>query len=298
MKTFTQKRILILGGAGMIGHQLFRQLSTHFPNTWVILKEKSLDPFFASIQNVFFCKDLTDRTSLYSMLNELKPNYIINAAGVTKRRETAIARSKIIETNSVLPHYLNEWCEKNQSHLIHFSTDCVFNGERGNYFPEDLPNATDLYGRSKGLGEVTSQNTLTLRTSLIGFELSHHTELLDWILFQKNKTVNGFKKAFFTGVTTLELSRVIHKILLNPNPLVGIFHLASDPISKYDLVKCVNETFCLNINLLENDSFSMNRQLNGDKLNKQLDYKAPSWKEMIEELKSDYEFYEKRRNLG
>src|SRR5262249_41426173 len=140
-----------------------------------------------------------------------------------------------IQINSLFPHQLRDLCEDLGARLIHFSTDCVFSGHTGNYRESDVPDATDVYGRSKLLGEVTEAPGLTLRTSIIGLELSHHASLIEWFLAQRG-AIKGFRRAIYTGITTTEMGRLIDRVLQRHSDLHGVWHVASASITKYDLL--------------------------------------------------------------
>ncbi|MGA2988810.1 MAG: sugar nucleotide-binding protein, partial [Terriglobia bacterium] len=143
-----------------------------------------------------------DFNALEATLSALRPDYVVNCVGVIKQRTEAISPIPSITINSLLPHKLAQMAARWGGRIIHFSTDCVFSGKRGWYTEEDPSDAEDLYGRSKFLGEVVVANALTLRTSIIGRELVEHRSLLDWFLAQNHKTVHGYRRVIYSGVTT------------------------------------------------------------------------------------------------
>jgi dTDP-4-dehydrorhamnose reductase len=187
-------RILILGGNGMIGHKMYQVLSNVYADTWVLFRKK-LDQINASeIFNKNKCIDnfdLIQFDKLHSLLNQLKPDIIINAAGITIRRGVNEILYKSIIINAALPHFLDNWAKINKKRLIHFSTDCVFSGKDGFYSEKSIPDADDIYGKTKAMGEINSTNSLTLRGSMIGRELENKTELLEWFLNQTNELTGG-----------------------------------------------------------------------------------------------------------
>ena len=170
--------------------------------------------------------------------------------------------------------------------MIHLSTDCVFSGKKGNYKEEDDPDATDIYGRSKLMGEIQQENCITLRTSMIGRELSRKASLLEWFLSQKD-TVRGFRRAIFSGFTTIELSRIIGKLIIDQTQKTGLFHLSADPISKFDLLAMIKQHLNIRIDIVPDDQLECDRSLDSTRFRKQFGYNPPTWDKMINELKND-----------
>ncbi|MBU2530038.1 MAG: SDR family oxidoreductase [Elusimicrobia bacterium] len=289
-KEHSNKRILILGGAGTLGHKLWQIIPQKFPDTYVTVR-KSKD-FYAktglfSSEKVIELLDLRDFSQLEKVLNELKPDIILNCAGVTLRSKEAKDEVSNIAVNALLPNKLAEWCSNNNSRLIHFSTVCVFTGKDGNYNDESIPDAQDLYGRTKTLGEVNKPCALVLRSSFIGIELFGGMELLEWFLAQEGKTIKGFRKAIFTGLTTNYLAKVVCYLIENHPNLSGIYNVSSEIISKYDLLNLAKEAYKLDIKIEPEDKFECQRDLNGERFNKAIDFKCPSWKELMTEMAAD-----------
>lgn len=183
--------------------------------------------------------DVTDLKSVERLIKEIKPDYIVNCVGVLIRNSTLFP-SKAIFINSYLPHFLSELSIKENFKLIHLSTDCVFSGKKGLYSETDISDAYDIYGKSKSLGEVYSNNSITLRTSIIGPEIKSNCEgLFDWF-FSQHGEINGFTSVFWSGVTTLELSKSIIKLL--HTDLTGLVHVTNgSKISKYELLSMFKE---------------------------------------------------------
>ena len=187
-----------------------------------------------------------------------------------------------------MPHRLAKICVQRGVRLIHISTDCVFSGSKGMYTERDNPDAEDVYGKSKGLGELLDYpGVLTLRTSIVGHELNGNKSLLDWFLCQE-KPVKGFSKAIFSGVTTLELARLIKNILLTEPYLAGLYHVSSSPIDKYSLLTLVAKIYNKKIAITEDESLVIDRSLSSEKLKKAIRYSSPSWEKMLIDL---YRFY-------
>ena len=279
-------RLLILGGSGMLGHQLWRGLHAQH-DTWVTLRRPVAD---FTAHNLFDeakaiqVDDITDDTALDQVLGQAKPDAVINCVGLIKQHDEASDEALAMRVNAEFPHRLAKRCGETGARLIHFSTDSVFAGTRGNYTEDDPADATDLYGQSKHRGEVTGPQCVTLRTSVIGHELGTNLALLDWFISQRSQTVNGFKKAIYSGFTTLEMARIIERILTRHPRLSGMWHVASEPISKFDLLQLCREKLGWEGIIEPNDEFVCDRSLNGDRFNEATGYDPPGWKAMISEL--------------
>ena len=279
-------RILILGGDGMLGHQLLRYLKLRH-EVKVTLRQNlisytHLDLY--NIENAYASVDVRSPELVVDVMKDFKPEAVINAVGVIKQRHDAIEMIPSVEINALFPHRLGLICKGVGARLIHLSTDCIFSGKKGNYLETDSSDADDVYGKTKFLGEVRDSNSLTLRTSIIGHELSRHTSLLDWFLGQSG-TVNGFTKAIYTGFTTLEMSRIIELMLCKHHRASGVYHVSSDPISKYELLLLVKEILGHKIEIIADDVFVCDRSLDSSRFRAEFGYKPPTWRSMIEELK-------------
>ena len=279
-------RLLILGRSGMLGHQLWRSLHAQH-DIWVTLRRPAADfaPYhlFDEAKSIQV-DDITDDATLGQALAQAKPDAVINCVGLIKQRDEASDEALTVRVNAEFPHRLAKRCGETGARLIHFSTDCVFAGTRGNYTEDDPADATDLYGQSKHRGEVTGPQCVTLRTSVIGHELGTNLALLDWFISQRSQTINGFKKAIYSGFTTLEMARIIERILTRHPRLSGLWHVASEPISKFDLLQLCREKLGWEGIIEPNDEFVCDRSLNGDRFNEATGYKPPGWQAMISEL--------------
>lgn len=280
------KRILILGGDGMLGHALFQNFNSSH-EVWVTLRKgvsayKQYQIF--SYDNVLYEIEAHDLETLNKVFNEFKPKIVINCIGIVKQRKEAEEAIESIRTNSLFPHQLSLLCMQYDARLIQISTDCVFSGNKGNYSETDVPDARDLYGRTKLLGEVSSPQAITLRTSIIGLELSRKQSLIEWFLSQHGK-IQGHTRAIFTGFTTNELSNIIERILLQHENLSGVWHVSSVPISKYELLcKIVNEMNRQDLQIEPDKSFICDRSLDSSIFREATGYSPPTWDEMIENL--------------
>ncbi len=200
--------------------------------------------------------------------------------------------------NSLFPHRLAQACGAAQARLIHISTDCVFSGQRGNYSEDNITDAEDLYGRTKALGEVDYGNNLTIRTSMIGRELQGSHGLIEWFLGQQGKTVRGFKRAIFSGFTTNALAKIIGEVISDQPELRGTWHVAAEPINKFDLLSQVQETYGLDIEIEPDETFVCDRSLNAERFRNETGMAAPSWPDMITEMRADDTPYDELRRVN
>ena len=279
-------RILILGGDGMLGHQLLARLRARHDARATLRQEAAAYaawPMFDA-RSAYFGVDVREEARLEEVFAEFRPEAVVNAVGIIKQRRDADEAILSIEVNALLPHRLALLCRRANARLVQLSTDCVFSGARGNYSEDDLSDARDLYGLSKRLGEVTGPGCLTLRTSIIGPELSRKTGLLEWFLAQRG-TVNGYTGAIFSGFTTLEMARIIERLLESP-ALEGLYHVASRPISKFELLGAIRDALGLATQIAPYSDFRCDRSLDGSRFAAASGYVAPAWTAMVGELAS------------
>lgn len=278
-------RILILGGDGMLGHQLLTYLRPRHDVKVTLRQDISAYRQYGLFddENSYAGIDIRSLERLVEVIADFRPEAVINAVGIVKQRADAKESIPSLEINALLPHRLTVLCKGIGARFIHLSTDCIFSGKKGSYLESDPSDAEDLYGKTKYLGEVHESNSLTLRTSIIGRELSRHTSLLDWFLAQSG-TVKGFTNAIYTGFTTLEMSRIIEKMLLEYPDASGVYQVSSDPINKYELLLLIREKLGLDIEIIPDDAFCCDRSLDSSRFRADFNYIPPTWPTMIEEL--------------
>ena len=281
-------KILILGADGMIGHKIAQSLEDF---ELILASRKSISSKSIGILKGKMVLHNLITDSLDLLLDSTTPDIIINCAGITTRRgvEDNIVNTGLL--NSELPHKLDSWANLNSKKLIHFSTDCVFSGNRGNYLDNDFADADDIYGKSKALGEVDSLNTLTLRCSMIGRELYNFTELFEWLRKNKNKKIEGYSKAFYSGITTVRMGMILNQILKKNLNLSGIYNISSTPISKFDLLIKLSNAFNLNVEVKQNTNNKSNKVLISEKFTEITGIYPPNWDDLISEFKEDCEKY-------
>ena len=272
-------KILVLGISGLIGRTVFEELS--FCKDLTVFGTSRISDQHSKL--VFNLNYDTASVNLREIIQKVNPSFVINCIGITKHLEASQNPYTCISTNSLLPHEIANHCSNTGAKLIQISTDCVFSGKKGNYNEQDLADSEDLYGKSKLLGEVINENHLTIRTSTIGHEKLTKFGLLEWFLDQKNQC-NGYKNAFFSGLTTIELAKVIKEILIANQNLNGLYHIGGEPISKFDLLNMISRVYKKKISIIPDESFFMNRTLDSSLFYKETAYLSPSWEEMIDNM--------------
>ena len=281
-------RILILGGDGMLGHQLLTLLRERH-EVMVTLRQEPAAYAGGTLftpKNSFLGVDVRASDRLLAVLSQFHPDAVVNAVGIVKQRHDGLDVIPNLEINALLPHRLALICGAIGARLIHISTDCVFSGDRGQYREDDRPDPVDIYGHSKLLGEVTQPGVITLRTSIIGRSLSRNTSLIDWFL-QQNGRIKGYRNAIFSGFTTRELSRVIETLLDRHSGASGLYHLSSSAISKYDLLLRLRDRLKRAIEIMPDDAVRIDRSLDSTRFRAEFGYAPPSWDEMLDELAQD-----------
>ena len=279
-------KVLVLGASGMLGNAMIRVLADDKSHEVVgTARSETVKRFFTPelAGNIITGIDVEDTDKLTQLITEVKPDVVINCIGLVKQLDEADDPLHAISINALLPHRLAKLCNQTGSRLVHFSTDCVFSGKKGGYLETDIPDAQDLYGRTKLLGEVDYPHTITLRTSIIGHELSTSHGLIGWFLAQ-NGSIKGYTHAIFSGLPTCELARVVLEFVLPRNELHGIFHVASAPISKYELLTLVNKHYGKGLQINADDHLKINRSLDSSSFYEATGYLAPAWSQLVEKM--------------
>lgn len=295
----TEKRVLILGATGMLGHVVFSQLAAAGGlEVFGTVRDRGEAARWFPPELLSRCLDQVEVFNFDSLIRALaaaRPQIVINCIGIVKQSSLAKDPFTSIYVNSLLPHRLARACRLVGARLIQMGTDCIFDGARGHYREEDPATAQDLYGRSKALGEVTSPDCLTIRTSIIGHELRGKLGLIEWFLAQK-EGVRGFTRAIFSGFPTVSFAGIIREFLLDDSRISGCYHISSSPISKYDLLKLVAEQYGKEIDIIPDDSFVMDRSLDSVAFRKITGFAPPTWPNLVAEMYRHYlesSFYNK-----
>ncbi len=279
-------RVLVFGGAGMLGHQVVRSWSGLF-EVFATIRGRFEDySEFAYLDRsrTIDAFDIESTERVGELIAELRPDVIFNAVGIIKQLPTSKNTITTLSVNSIFPHRLAEMAAAFGSRLIAISTDCVFDGKRGMYTESDEPNATDLYGISKRLGEVTGANCLTIRTSIIGPELKTRHSLLEWFLSNSGGRVNGFRKAIYSGFPTVVLADILADIIVNRREMTGLYHLSSEPIDKFELLKLFREAYDIEVGIEPVEDFVIDRSLDSARFRAETGFVPEDWPSMVERM--------------
>lgn len=281
------KTVLVLGASGMLGNAMLRLFSQSegYRAFGTVRSSRAMllvPPTFRS--SLIVGVDVENFDSLSRAIAAVKPDVVINCIGLVKQLSESGDPLTAIPVNSLLPHRLALLCELAGARLVHISTDCVFSGSRGGYTEDDFPDANDLYGRSKYLGEVDYPHAVTMRTSIVGHELDGARSLVGWFLTQSG-SVKGFTRAVFSGLPTVELARVVRDYVL-PNPsLRGTYHVGAEPISKYDLLLLMAAVYGKTISIVPDASLIIDRSLVSTRFREATGYTPPPWPQLVQGMR-------------
>ena len=276
----------------MLGHKAFEILSLNdkYEVYGTLRSENDIKKYFSeskNCRNIFSEIDALDLNSVFDIIDSLRPDLVINCIGIIKQLKESHNALLSIEINSLFPHKLADHIKGSKIRLIHISTDCVFSGDKGNYIETDYSDAKDLYGKTKFLGELINYNNcITIRTSIIGPELQTKVSLLEWFLSQKG-TVNGYVNAIYSGLTTIELIKIIVDHIIPNLNKHGLYNVSSEPISKHDLLVKIAIQFKLNVKVNRFEEFFNNKSLISQKFTDDFGYQKKSWDKMILEMKNN-----------
>lgn len=276
-------KVLVLGASGMLGNAVLRVMHEKRDlEVFGTVRSSSVSHFFSEeiTKTMIAGCDVSDHDALVKLFARVRPNVVINCIGLIKQLADVDDPLITLPINAMLPHRLANLCVLAGARLVHMSTDCVFSGAKGNYKESDTSDATDLYGKSKYLGEVACPHVITLRTSIIGHELQGAHGLIGWFLAQQG-SCKGFKRAIFSGLPTVVLAKVIRDTVLLRPELNGVYHVAAKPISKYDLLRLVAEIYSKSIEIVPDDSLVIDRSLNAERFNITTGYVVPEWVDLI-----------------
>ncbi len=280
-------RILVLGATGMMGSSVLRLLSETsdfivFGSVRTPLSANLLPKQFHTI--LLKDIDVENSDSLVRVFESVRPNIVINCIGLIKQNSLAKNVLSTIPINTLLPHRLAQLCAMSSARLIHLSTDCVFSGSKGMYTEDDVPDAIDLYGRSKLLGEVDYPHAITLRTSVIGHELEGTRSLISWFLSQQG-TVSGYTKAIFSGLPSVEIARLIRDHVIPRGDLHGLYHVSSEPINKFELLNLVAKSYGKKIVIHPDSQLIIDRSLDSTRFRTATGFIPKSWPDLVQSMR-------------
>lgn len=279
-----KSRLLILGASGMLGNACVRWFSqsSDYSAFGTVRSGNSLRRIaeLAPSATILSGIDVENSDCLMRCIESVRPDVILNCVGVVKQLNEADEPLTAIPINALLPHRLAHLAKLSGARLIHFSTDCVFSGLKGGYKEEDSPDAKDLYGRTKLLGEVDYPNAITIRTSIIGHEMAGAHSLIGWFLAQEGR-IRGFTKAIFSGLPTVEMARIVHDHVLPHPEMHGVYHVSAEPISKYDLLMLVAKEYSKEILIEPDADFSIDRSLNSERFRAATGFQPSDWETLV-----------------
>lgn len=294
-------RVMILGISGMLGHKLWQVFKSRFETWGTTLGSFAELELFGDLfgrERVLSYIDVGNADSLVHMIATVRPDVVVNAVGIIKQMPSAKDYITSLSINSLFPHQLARLCRLANVRLIHISTDCVFSGRKGMYTEDDVADAEDLYGRTKYLGEVTEPGSLTIRTSIIGRELVTSNSLVEWFLSNRGGTVRGFRQAIYTGFPTIVLAGIIADVIERFPNLYGLYQVASDPISKHDLLCLMRDAYGIDVRIEPDDSVRIDRSLDSTRFRQAVEYAPPSWHKLVDTMARDPLPYQNWRDRG
>lgn len=274
----------------MLGNAVFRFISAQQKHeVWGTVRNKSSIRFFDQRLHQYIISDIDvlNHDVLISLIQRIKPDYVINCIGLVKQLAEVDDPLITLPINSLFPHQLARLCALCNTRVLQISTDCVFSGTQGAYTENDISDATDLYGKSKWIGEIQYPHTVTIRTSIIGHELQSQHSLVDWFLAQSG-SCKGYTKAIFSGFPTIVLAQIIHDHILEHPEMTGVYHVAANAINKFELLTLVAKQYQKTIALIPNDLVLIDRSLDASRFNQLLGYTPPDWPSLIETMHNDY----------
>lgn len=279
-------RVLILGASGMLGHVLWRECANRLDAFGTVRGEAGEIPGSTRVADDRLLGHAVaeEPESIESAFDRASPEVAVNCIGIVKQSAAAKDAARMVAVNSLFPQRLAGICAARGVRLIHVSTDCVFSGRRGGYGELDLPDPADLYGRSKLAGEPSGSGILTLRTSMLGWELTTQRGLLEWFAAQTGETVAGFRHAAFSGPTVPVLARLIAAIAEQHRELEGTLHVGAAAISKYELLVKLRDALGLPVEVEPADEPRIDRSLDSSRLREATGWTPPGWDEMVAEL--------------
>lgn len=278
--------VLIVGASGMLGSTVMRFFAgSPGYRVWGSARSGGFLRYMPNElhERMLMGIDVKNPDNLHRLFDETEPDVVINCIGLVKQLAEADDPLSAITINAILPHRMARLCKLTGARLVHVSTDCVFSGSKGNYLESDQPDADDLYGRSKLLGEVDYPHAVTLRTSIIGHELSSAKSLISWFLSQ-NGEINGYTKAVFSGLPTVEFARIVRDVVIPNRELHGLYHLSAEPISKFDLLTLVGRVYGKSTALIPIDLPVIDRSLDSTRFREATGYIPPDWSSLIRSM--------------
>jgi dTDP-4-dehydrorhamnose reductase len=290
-------KVLIFGAAGMLGHKLYQSLESNFDVYGTVRSGYEAVEKFGIFQKekIIARIEAMDEDSVERAIQKVRPDCIVNAIGVIKQDASAGDGPSMTAANASFPKLLDRLAG-GETRVITISTDCVFDGWRGCYSETDVPDATDPYGKSKLQGELTGKNRLTIRTSLIGRELDSSHSLVEWFLSHRGGQVDGYVNAIYSGFPTIVFSEIISGLITRRADLEGVYHISSDPISKFELLSLTNEAYEAGVKIEPCTAVTIDRSLDSSRFRTRTGFAPAPWQQMIRQMAADNTPYDEIRS--
>ena len=282
-------KVLVLGAGGMLGSACYKVFSETdgFLTYGTLRTLEQTAAFRAGRGTLIPCVNALELSQLAYVCGQCTPDLVINCVGIIKQLDFVNNLPLLIETNALLPHRIADLSNRYGARLVHISTDCVFSGAKGMYRESDAADAVDPYGRTKHLGETFAPNAVTLRTSIIGHEVKRAVSLVDWFLSQRG-TVKGYRRAVFSGLPSVELARVIRDYVAPDREMTGLYHVAAEPITKFDLLGLVAEEYDSEANLVPDETVVIDRSLDARRFRDRTGYVAAPWPSLVRAMREHH----------
>lgn len=275
-------KILVLGATGLIGKEIFKHFSKKNSVFGTFNDKKKINKIGFNKKKLFYF-DVLKRNKLDKIIKNVRPKLVINCIGITKHIKK-ISNKKVFIVNGYFPHIAKKISNLRSAKFVQISTDCVFNGKDGNYKETSIPNADDVYGKSKAYGEINDNTNLTVRTSTIGHEFFTRYGLLEWFLNQKT-ICYGYENAVFNGFTTLYFAEILEKLI--NKKITGLINVSGIKINKYSLLKKIKKIYKKDILIKKNTIVKVNRSLDNKLLIKYLPKVRKDWDKLIMNMKNE-----------
>lgn len=284
--------VLVLGAAGLLGNTMYRALAER--GDWTVCgtirNEQARAHFRDGIaRNLAMVDDLAEPAVLRRTFAAMRPDVVVNCLSLPKSTLREDNLRVVIAGLAILPQHIARECAHVGARLIHFSTDGVFSGARagGNYSEDDAPDATDVYGIAKLLGEARDAHAISIRTSMVGHELGTAHGLLEWFLSQQGRC-SCYTRAIWSGLPTTELAHIVRDVVIPRPELNGVYHVAGRAVSKYELLRMVADVYGKVIELVPDDRVVIDRSLDASRFAAATGYVAPAWPQLLAVMHADH----------
>lgn len=287
-------RILILGGNGMLGHRAALLLSERHDITCTLRRPDAVAAGIAPRARFVTGVSADDTQGIADLMSEVRPEAVLNCIGIVKQRDASHDALPSIAVNALFPHQVARLCAAAGARFVHVSTDCVFSGDKGGYVEDDFADADDLYGRTKYLGEVSDvPGSVTVRTSIVGWEIRHRTGVLEWFATRRETGCDGWTRAVFSGLATSDLVEVIEGLCTTWSDVDGLWHVSAEPIDKFTLLTSLRDALGWATPIEPVEEPAIDRSLDSSAFRGRTGWGPRAWAETVGRLAQERVEYEK-----